>query len=654
MNTEEIKRSFGFGCRESPDIYNKFLEELGYYRKHAATDSTSLFRVISELQYDIQLYHQKVRLECVKFMRRNRGIFVKDIKYAYESYVNNLLRPRTYGGMVELKALALRYRANIFLFEPLTEGKWFVYNPKYKVTWRLFVGRDNHFDAVYPLETIKVAAECQAIVYQLLYTKVLGLPDVEYSVERMLHDPEDKFFRYATQTDGTTTAITPDGLHMQLSKPEDTNCVLMYPHLCHFHNEHYFFIIRDYFEQYGLEEGCRAYIGDYLQDRRNKPNPLLTDSKSSCVRQLLALGITPFPYKVAKALDPCIYRNVEYDVWQEMRTERNNAILENEKRIQNEMNGEKSVYSRALLPAESYKQKSPQLNANYVAHQNTDGCTALEPVQHLDICGRINSPYEHFAPYQNLYIPPPSEPYAVNTTLMNTENTDGAVAALQPVQHLDYFGRIDTPFEYFTPYQSFYMPPPSEHYAASNVGMLTSDLHNLTLSDNGAHPIGVHGCVYAPYSPTTPPLQLIHATTQSPLKHFPQTPTLTTNEPLAITDRITLIPNQLSPSISNTRVMVVDSPLQAQQQPTYHHQVPQQTHYNQQPQHSYQHQRQRQRQRHRNRHREDRQQHQQQQQEPRKIHVAIPYNSGCYVQYFPIAGDTNNISALSSGHDSNS
>lgn len=32
-------------------------------------------------------------------------------------------------------------------------------------------------------------------------------------------------------------------------------------------------------------------------------------------------GITPFPYKVAKALDPDIYRNIEYDSWSEMRKE---------------------------------------------------------------------------------------------------------------------------------------------------------------------------------------------------------------------------------------------------------------------------------------------------------------------------------------------
>lgn len=37
------------------------------------------------------------------------------------------------------------------------------------------------------------------------------------------------------------------------------------------------------------------------------------------VKNLLNCGITPFPYKTAKALDPTIYRNVEYDTWNEQR-----------------------------------------------------------------------------------------------------------------------------------------------------------------------------------------------------------------------------------------------------------------------------------------------------------------------------------------------
>lgn len=37
------------------------------------------------------------------------------------------------------------------------------------------------------------------------------------------------------------------------------------------------------------------------------------------VKELLAQGATPFPYKVAKALDPNIYRNIEFDIWNDFR-----------------------------------------------------------------------------------------------------------------------------------------------------------------------------------------------------------------------------------------------------------------------------------------------------------------------------------------------
>lgn len=50
-------------------------------------------------------------------------------------------------------------------------------------------------------------------------------------------------------------------------------------------------------------------------------NATLPEKYISCVRQLLQEGITPFPYKVAKALDPDIYRNIEFDSWSDYRKE---------------------------------------------------------------------------------------------------------------------------------------------------------------------------------------------------------------------------------------------------------------------------------------------------------------------------------------------
>lgn len=34
---------------------------------------------------------------------------------------------------------------------------------------------------------------------------------------------------------------------------------------------------------------------------------------------MIQTNLAPFPFKVAKALDPTIYRNIEYDTWTEIR-----------------------------------------------------------------------------------------------------------------------------------------------------------------------------------------------------------------------------------------------------------------------------------------------------------------------------------------------
>lgn len=41
-------------------------------------------------------------------------------------------------------------------------------------------------------------------------------------------------------------------------------------------------------------------------------------TKDCCLQEQTSV-VAPFPYKVAKALDPNIYRNIEYDTWTEIR-----------------------------------------------------------------------------------------------------------------------------------------------------------------------------------------------------------------------------------------------------------------------------------------------------------------------------------------------
>lgn len=72
---------------------------------------------------------------------------------------------------------------------------------------------------------------------------------------------------------------------------------------------------------YNEPANTNANDSDQCQKRYRYAGSLLRDKTMSCVYQLLHEGITPFPYKVAKALDPYIYRNIEFDVWNEIRKE---------------------------------------------------------------------------------------------------------------------------------------------------------------------------------------------------------------------------------------------------------------------------------------------------------------------------------------------
>ncbi|XP_061505513.1 uncharacterized protein LOC1277347 isoform X1 [Anopheles gambiae] len=465
------KRGFGFGCRETPDIYDKFLQELGYYRKHTALDTSSLFRVVSEQQHGIQKYHEKVRKDCVMYMRSHKAQFVKDIKWGFEAYMNNMSRMRTHGTLLELKALALLYNANVLLFEPFAEAKWFLHSAANDTVWRVFYGRDNHFDSIYTTEYMINMAECQSIVYDILYTKVLGVPDVQYAVERMLHDPDDTKTTYSEDEEGRQIATTEDGRQLVLSQPHETKCVLIYSHLCHFHNSTSFDAIQRFFAVYGSDEGYRVYIGPHVRRGAKRSNPLLADAKLSCVRQLLDMCITPFPYKVAKALDRNIYRNVEFDVWYEIRAEKWSAFFLEQ--MGNKEDGAKSIQDmKQIMPSGEIMHEGYRRGGERVRFANT---------QH---------------------------PFIESTVV---KDVTGIVSEQDPsAQHVHPFGVAD-PHLTLAPYPmpQYYLPSPDQYGSINTVSVVACDQAQLAYGDtNGQQPSPrLGGCVFHPVYPTaTTPL----------------------------------------------------------------------------------------------------------------------------------------------------
>lgn len=163
-----------------------------------------------------------------------------------------------------------------------------------------------------------------ATVYKILYADVFKLADVGYAVERMLHDPDEE--KTLPLPDDSTKYVTGAGVIFSFDSHENTNCVLKDDRTCRFHN-------RIDFEQVVNE--CKDHIT--ILNRQDFPGRLkifkpidgfLFKFDKSCVRQLLDEKITPFPYKVAKAIDESIYRNTEFEVWSDSRKEQRMKWLE--------------------------------------------------------------------------------------------------------------------------------------------------------------------------------------------------------------------------------------------------------------------------------------------------------------------------------------
>jgi OTU-like cysteine protease len=162
------KRPFATGSKPGPDAVDQYLEEQGFYRKHVARDASSLFRVVSEQVFDIQNFHEKVRQDCATFMESNAKDYSAEVDKNFYNYCSNLRRARTYGTLLELRALARMYKKNVVLFEPtpnlFTTCRTYVQNDQYDNDnpLRVFYShKDKHFDVIYTMDFVECLAECQ-------------------------------------------------------------------------------------------------------------------------------------------------------------------------------------------------------------------------------------------------------------------------------------------------------------------------------------------------------------------------------------------------------------------------------------------------------------------------------------------------------------
>ncbi|GIX74416.1 putative bifunctional UDP-N-acetylglucosamine transferase and deubiquitinase ALG13 [Caerostris darwini] len=252
-----------------------FLNHLGLYRSDVAKDYSSLFRVVSEQLFYTQVHHVKLREGCMDYMERYRTIFEPLVNEDFDEYLKKIRDQKEWAGEVEMKALSLKYKIDFVVYYDISKPPLRIKADSSSQTISLACTGGNRYDCVYSKSELSTLAFCQSIVYEVLYKKVYELgSDVDVAVEKMLHDKA-------------------------YSKQRRNNL------LCHFFRDSC--RIDDGVEDPNLPEDDQSY--------KSPPNPRLE------IRKALAQGIPPFPYKVAKTLDPSIYRNVEFDMWNEKRKE---------------------------------------------------------------------------------------------------------------------------------------------------------------------------------------------------------------------------------------------------------------------------------------------------------------------------------------------
>ncbi|VVC88059.1 unnamed protein product [Leptidea sinapis] len=298
---------------------DRWLEEMGYFRKHTARDSSCLFRVMSENIYNSQRYYNKVRQDCVKFIACNKHLFEGFLPCMLENYLKDMANPSGFGGILEVSAMSHMYRRDFVIFDANKSPQTNICNGYEHTIYLFHCSETKHFDAVYTKEFINHSAFCQlmintALVYELLYDKVYKLEDLTYAVDKMLHDkiPNNHVEYYLPENiDHHKKQKEKAKIFIEETNEKDRNNNALTLKCKHYTN--------DIEKASLLKESLSIFV--FNRSLIQLENICMNCLNVNSAKDLLDNGITPFPYKVAKALDPDIYRNIEFDVWSELRRE---------------------------------------------------------------------------------------------------------------------------------------------------------------------------------------------------------------------------------------------------------------------------------------------------------------------------------------------
>ncbi|XP_037367503.2 putative bifunctional UDP-N-acetylglucosamine transferase and deubiquitinase ALG13 isoform X1 [Talpa occidentalis] len=257
---------------------DEYLGSLGLFRKLTAKDASCLFRAISEQLFFSQVHHLEIRKACVSYMRENQQTFESYVEGSFEKYLERLGDPKESAGQLEIRALSLIYNRDFILYRYPGKPPTCVTDNGYEDKILLCYSSNGHYDSVYSKQFQSSAAICQAVLYEILYKDVFVVDEEELKTAVELFRGGSKKNRNNAITGSEDAHIDYKSSTQDRTEEWDASC--------------------------NVENIPEGY-NQGTEEAKSPENP----------SKML------FPYKVLKALDPEIYRNVEFDVWLDSRKE---------------------------------------------------------------------------------------------------------------------------------------------------------------------------------------------------------------------------------------------------------------------------------------------------------------------------------------------
>ncbi|XP_072125870.1 putative bifunctional UDP-N-acetylglucosamine transferase and deubiquitinase ALG13 [Mobula birostris] len=271
-----VRKYFGQKCLSEVTM-DEYLGTQGLYRKLTAKDGSCLFRAVSEQLFLTQIHHLEIRKTCVTYMRVNHCKFEEFIDGSFDKHLERLADPKEWAGVLEMNALSLMYNCDFLIYrypgKPPMQGT----NNGFEKKILLCSSNNGHYDSVLTKQFQGVAAVCQAVVYEMLYRDVFGVDEEE------LRGAVELFRNHGKKTRRTSTSQGNDAEH--------------------------------------LSEKVVRKNGKENSELESLPEEKMAKHSTEEIKTVDGPSKMPFPFKVLKALDSEIYRNVEFDVWLDSRKE---------------------------------------------------------------------------------------------------------------------------------------------------------------------------------------------------------------------------------------------------------------------------------------------------------------------------------------------